>query len=222
MPRRSSCWRSGWSSASARPTSPPRRAAAEEEIAFAASLSDHPKGMLVALARKHEDGDIRETFRTLAPGVGARPARAFAFIEVAGEEDEGPAEEIDLVGAAARRALVSEARDFWLSCGHHLLDRDADGMLLVTDEFLKAYLARPEIAPPPEACAAERALHGALLADPRRAVRRQEMAAIADADARENWEVMVAFRDQLARPSARWRPPISTSSAAISGSRISF
>jgi uncharacterized protein DUF6352 len=94
---------------------------------------------------------------------------------------------------------VSEARDFWLSCGHHLLDRDADGRLLVTDEFLKAYLARPEIAPPPEACAAERALHAALLADPRRPVSPAEVAAIADADARENWAVMVAFRDQLAR-----------------------
>jgi hypothetical protein len=71
-------------------------------------------------------------------------------------------------------------------------------MLLVTDEFIKAYLARPEIAPPPEACVAERALHAALLADPRRPVRRDQIAAIADADARENWEVMVAFRDHLA------------------------
>jgi hypothetical protein len=94
---------------------------------------------------------------------------------------------------------VSEARDFWLSCGHHLLDRDADGRLLVTDEFLKAYLARPEIAPPAQACAAERTLHGALLDDPRRPVSRGEVTAIADADARENWEVMIAFRDQLAR-----------------------
>ena len=94
---------------------------------------------------------------------------------------------------------MREARDFWLTCGHHLLDRDADGRLLVTDEFLKAYLARPEIAPPAEACAAERALHEALLADPRRPVRREEVAAVADADARENWQVMIAFRDQLAR-----------------------
>jgi len=73
------------------------RAAAEEEIAFAASISNHPKGMLVALARKHDNGDIRETFRTLAPGIGARPARAFAIVDVAGEENEGPVEEIDLV-----------------------------------------------------------------------------------------------------------------------------
>jgi uncharacterized protein DUF6505 len=73
------------------------RAAAGEEIDFAASISNHPKGMLVALARKHDKGDIRETFRTLAPGIGARPARAFAIIDVAGEEDEGSVEEIDLV-----------------------------------------------------------------------------------------------------------------------------
>jgi hypothetical protein len=37
--------------------------------------------------------------------------------------------------------------DFWLSCGHHLLDRDEGGGLVATDEFLKAYLARPELAP---------------------------------------------------------------------------
>ncbi len=93
---------------------------------------------------------------------------------------------------------LSEARDFWLSCGHHLLDRDAAGGLVVTDEFLKAYLARPELAPPPETCAAERALHKALLADPRQPVSPAQIGAIADADARENWEVMLAFRDQLA------------------------
>src|SRR5574337_570324 len=46
-------------------------------------------------------------------------------------------------------------KDFWLSCGHHLLDRDEGGGLVVTDEFLKAYLARPELSPPPDACAAE-------------------------------------------------------------------
>lgn len=88
-------------------------------------------------------------------------------------------------------------KDFWLSCGHHLLDRDAGGGLLVTDDFLKAYLARPELAPPPEACAAERALHAKLLAEPQRAVAASEIAAIADSDARENWQVMLAFRDQL-------------------------
>ena len=57
--------------------------------------------------------------------------------------------------------------DFWISSGHHLLDRDEGGGLRVTDEFLKLYLARPELLPPPDACAVERTLHAALLADPR-------------------------------------------------------
>ena len=87
--------------------------------------------------------------------------------------------------------------DFWLSCGHHLLDRDDGGGLLVTDEFLKAYLARPELSPPPDACIAERSLHAALLSNPRRPVAASELAAIADADARENWGLMIAFRDRL-------------------------
>ena len=90
-------------------------------------------------------------------------------------------------------------RDFWLSCGHHLLDRDAGGGLVVTDEFLKAYLARPELMPPPEACAVERALHAALMDEPRRPVAAGEIATIADADARENWQVMLGFRDHLLR-----------------------
>jgi hypothetical protein len=88
-------------------------------------------------------------------------------------------------------------RDFWLSCGHHLLDRGEGGGLVATDEFLRAYLARPELAPPPEACAAERALYRALLESPRRAVIEREIAAIADADARENFALLLAFRDHL-------------------------
>jgi len=92
---------------------------------------------------------------------------------------------------------LSASRDFWLSCGHHLLDRDAAGKLLVTDEFLKAYLARPELVPPPEACCSERELHDALLRDPRQSVGASRIAGIADADARENWETMIAWRDHL-------------------------
>ena len=89
--------------------------------------------------------------------------------------------------------------DFWLSCGHHLLDRDDGGGLVVTDEFLKVYLARPELTPPPQACAVERMLHAALMTDPRRPIASDEIAAIVDADARENWQVMIAFRDFLLR-----------------------
>jgi hypothetical protein len=89
--------------------------------------------------------------------------------------------------------------DFWLSCGHHLLDRDDGGGLVVTDDFLKVYLARPELIPPPDACAVERTLHGALLSSPRLVMAASDIAAIADADARENWRMLVAFRDHLLR-----------------------
>jgi hypothetical protein len=89
------------------------------------------------------------------------------------------------------------AKDFWVSCGHLLTDRDAGGRLLVTDDLLKAYLARPELRPPLECCAAERQLYEALFEVPRRRVAAEEIAAIADADARQNWELMIAFRDHL-------------------------
>jgi hypothetical protein len=97
--------------------------------------------------------------------------------------------------------ISAEPKDFWLSCGHHLLDRGEGGGLVVTGEFLKAYLARPELAPPEDACLVEKTLHAALLNDPFLTIGVDEIAAIADADARENWSVMIGFRDHLLRHS---------------------
>jgi uncharacterized protein DUF6352 len=88
-------------------------------------------------------------------------------------------------------------RDFWIACGHHLLDHNASGGLVVTDEFLKAYFARPELMPPSDACPVERRLHQELLADPRLSVGESEVATIIDADARENWQFVLAFRELL-------------------------
>ena len=87
--------------------------------------------------------------------------------------------------------------EFWVSSGHHLVQRTEGGGLAVTDALILAYLARPELVPPEEACAAERALHAGLMEAPRRAVAPEAVARIADADARENWEVLLAFRDHL-------------------------
>jgi hypothetical protein len=89
-------------------------------------------------------------------------------------------------------------KDFWLSSGHHLVDRDQQGRLRATDEFMKVYLARPELVPPPDACLAERSLQAELFADPWRPVTAAEIAAIAESDARENWHQLIALRDQLA------------------------
>jgi hypothetical protein len=88
-------------------------------------------------------------------------------------------------------------REFWVSSGHHLTRRTQGGGLAVTDELILAYLARPELMPPDDACAAERALHASLLAQPRRPVSPGELAAIADSDARENWALMMRFRETL-------------------------
>ena len=88
-------------------------------------------------------------------------------------------------------------RDFWVSSGHHLLDRAEGGGLVVTDAFLRAYLARPEVMPPAEAGPAERALHKKLMAAPRAVAPAAELAAVEDEDARENWAVWLGFRDHL-------------------------
>jgi len=88
-------------------------------------------------------------------------------------------------------------REFWVASGHHLTRRADHGGLVATPELIMAWLARPELMPPDEACAAERALHASLLADPLRPVSKAEIAALEDADARENWTFMMAFRDRL-------------------------
>ena len=87
--------------------------------------------------------------------------------------------------------------DFWASCGYHLLRKGQEGRLIVTDDYLRRYYLRPELAPVAESCAAERVLHTSLTAEPRRAVAESEIAAVADSDARENYRVMLRFREQL-------------------------
>lgn len=79
------------------------RLAAEEEVAFAASLCDHPPQTLLAVQRSAENGELRERFRTLKPRPAAAGAdrlhahaRAFTFHEIEGETE--PAEEVDLPG----------------------------------------------------------------------------------------------------------------------------
>ena len=74
-------------------------AAAEEEFEFTASLCDHPCDTLIALHRTHEGGEIRETFRTLRLKDGPKPLRAFAFLDVEGEDEE-PGDQVDLAKLA--------------------------------------------------------------------------------------------------------------------------
>src|SRR5262245_18388067 len=88
--------------------------------------------------------------------------------------------------------------DFWPSSGYRLLKAGFDGRLVLTDDFLRATLLRPELAPIPESCPAELALHEKLIATPRAAVAECERASIVAADARENYGIWLRFRDRIA------------------------
>lgn len=86
------------------------RDAAREEIAFSASLCDHPPGTVVALQRTIDgDGEVRERFRTLKPTlepegnsfaqgcvlpIGVMPDTDAA----AGDPNANGIEEVDFVG----------------------------------------------------------------------------------------------------------------------------
>ena len=87
--------------------------------------------------------------------------------------------------------------DFWRDSGFHLLRRTPAGRLEVTDDFLRAYMQRPEVRPVEESCPAERELHAALMADPRLVVPEDRLADLADPDAAENYKIVLAFRDRL-------------------------
>ncbi|MDO9072984.1 MAG: DUF6352 family protein [Rubrivivax sp.] len=87
--------------------------------------------------------------------------------------------------------------DFWPACGYARLDRNAEGWLVPTPAYLAAWLARPELALVPESCRAEIRLHEALQRDPLRPVPAAELAALKDADARENYTHFLTLRDAL-------------------------
>ncbi len=88
-------------------------------------------------------------------------------------------------------------QDFWPSSGFIRLQRNSRGWLLPTDDYLRLFLARPELALLPESCVAEQALHAALQAEPARAVSEAELQALKDEDARESYGLFLRFRDGL-------------------------
>ncbi len=89
------------------------------------------------------------------------------------------------------------AQDFWASSGFRHLARGPDGWLVPGDDYLRQFLARAELVPPPEAGPGERHLHARLLDRPRLAIAAADLAAVEDADARENWAEFLKFRDRL-------------------------
>jgi hypothetical protein len=92
--------------------------------------------------------------------------------------------------------------EFWRYSGYRLVEVDGERRLRPTDDFLRAFLLRPELRPVADSCPAELALREALLAEPRQPVSPARLTALADPDARDNYRTLLAFRDRLlAQPS---------------------
>ena len=87
--------------------------------------------------------------------------------------------------------------DFWLTSGWHLLDKDQSGCLVPTEDFMRAYFYRPEVAPIEESCEAEIALHKKLVEAPFINVEKTDLDSIKDKDVVFNYEVILKFRDFL-------------------------
>ena len=72
-----------------------------KRLVSAELLCTQPQDTLIAVHRTFEDGSVRELFRTLRPRNGPKPARAFSFLEVEGEQEQ-PGEQVDLIAMADR------------------------------------------------------------------------------------------------------------------------
>ncbi len=88
-------------------------------------------------------------------------------------------------------------RDFWADSGYRLLHTGPTGQLVVTDDFLRYLLERPEIAPIASSCAAEHDLHAQLQAAPRTDIPAEVLTTLADRDAADNYAVWLRFRARL-------------------------
>ena len=87
--------------------------------------------------------------------------------------------------------------NFWPLSAYKTLTVGSDKQLLVTDDFLRTYLLRPELNLVPESCAAERALHQRLSENPRAAISDEEIAGMADPDIQVNYQVWLRYRAKL-------------------------
>lgn len=87
--------------------------------------------------------------------------------------------------------------NYWPNSAYKTLLVGEDNQLLLTDDFLRTYLHRPELKLVPESCAAERALHQRLLDQPRAEITLSEIEAMADADIQVNYQVWLRYRAKL-------------------------
>ena len=92
--------------------------------------------------------------------------------------------------------------NYWANSAYSTLAISPDHQLLVTDDFLRTYMTRPELKLVPESCAAERSLHQRLTESPRAQVLEAEIAAMADEDIQENYRVWLRYRARLVAASS--------------------
>ena len=87
--------------------------------------------------------------------------------------------------------------NFWPHSVYKTLAVGEDNQLLVTDEFLRTYLLRPELNLVPESCEIERALHQRLSDNPRAMIADEEISSMADPDIQVNYQVWLRYRAKL-------------------------
>ena len=108
------------------------------------------------------------------------------------------------------------------SAAEHLL-ADGHGWHKTTPGFWRVFWARPELAVVPESCPAEIALHQHLHNNPLAPVGEAEVAALADADARDNWRVALAWRATVlacGTLEAAWLAVVRGERPAVPGGRL--
>lgn len=93
--------------------------------------------------------------------------------------------------------MTLAALDFWQSSGWHLCDKDSQGNLIPTNDFMAAYFERPELQLVEESCDVERVIHERLIKEPFAAVEAEEIALMKDPDIIENYNSVLAFRNFL-------------------------
>ena len=89
------------------------------------------------------------------------------------------------------------SHNYWPLCGYTFLETNTAGHLVVTDDFLRFLLERPELAPMETSCAAEINLHQYLLENPRSEIKPDQLASLQHADARDNYAVWLRFRQRI-------------------------
>jgi Family of unknown function (DUF6352) len=90
-------------------------------------------------------------------------------------------------------------RKYWPQSNYQYLTVNQDNQLILTDEFLRSYLSRPELALIPESCSQEQRIHQQLFENPLASIDPAEIKKMADPDIQVNYEIWLRFRDKLCK-----------------------